>query len=71
MWSIALLCSLAAGHPHHGLKHSGGKKVVAAEKGVGLAQNLQLAVCKALASTDVSGDDGKLPPYAIDAHASM
>ena len=31
MWSIALLCSFAAGHPHHGLKHSGGKKVVAAE----------------------------------------
>ena len=27
MWSIALLCSFAAGHPHHGLKHSGGKKV--------------------------------------------
>ena len=31
MWSIALLCSLAAAHPHHGLKHSGGKKVDAAE----------------------------------------
>ena len=31
MWSIAILFSLAAGHPHHGLKHSGGKKVVVAE----------------------------------------
>ena len=30
MWSLFLLCSLAAGHPHHGLKHSGGKKVDAA-----------------------------------------
>ena len=26
-----LLCALAAAHPHHGLKHSGGKKVVAVE----------------------------------------
>ena len=26
MWSIALLCALAAGHPHHGFPHSGGKK---------------------------------------------
>ena len=25
-----LLCSIAAAHPHHGLKHSGGKKVDAA-----------------------------------------
>jgi len=31
MWSIALLFSLAAAHPHHGLKHSGGKKIVAVE----------------------------------------
>ena len=26
-----LLCSIAAAHPHHGLKHSGGKKVVTPE----------------------------------------
>ena len=30
MWSIALLCSFTAAHPHHGLTHSGGNKVVAA-----------------------------------------
>ena len=26
MWSIALLFSLAAAHPHHGFSHPGGKK---------------------------------------------
>ena len=31
MWKIALLlCALATGHPHHGLKRSGGEKVDAA-----------------------------------------